>query len=64
MTVRLEGLGQLRNCNDLVRNETSDLPASNVRPEPITSAACPKWNGILWYRELTLRRMRILDHIL
>jgi hypothetical protein len=32
--VRLEGLGQLKKCNDLIGNHTRDLPACNIAPQP------------------------------
>jgi hypothetical protein len=32
--VRLEGLGQMKNPNDLIRIRTRDLPACSVLPQP------------------------------
>jgi hypothetical protein len=34
--VRLEGLGQLNNSNDLIENLTRDLPACSIVPELTT----------------------------
>jgi hypothetical protein len=32
--VRLEGLGQLKKSNDLIRTQTRDLPACSIMPQP------------------------------
>jgi hypothetical protein len=37
--VRLEGLGQLKNSDDLIGNRTRDLPACSVVPQP-TALPC------------------------
>jgi hypothetical protein len=40
--VRLEGLGLLRKSNYLNRNQTRDLPAYNIVPQPATLPRDPK----------------------
>jgi hypothetical protein len=39
--VRLEGLGQLKKSNDLTGNQTRDLSACNVMPQPTTLPRAP-----------------------
>jgi hypothetical protein len=34
--VRLEGLGNLKKCSDLIGNRTRDLPACSIVPQPTT----------------------------
>jgi hypothetical protein len=34
--VRLEGLGQLKKSNDLIANQTRDLPACGIVPQSST----------------------------
>jgi hypothetical protein len=33
--VRLEGLGELQKCSDLIGKRTRDLPACSIAPQPI-----------------------------
>jgi hypothetical protein len=44
--VQLEGLGQLKNPNDLIRNQTRDLPACSIVSQPTTlpQALFVKWH--------------------
>jgi hypothetical protein len=44
--VRLEGLGQLIKCNDLIRNRTRYLPACSIMPQPTT---LPRTFLSLWF---------------
>jgi hypothetical protein len=39
--VRLEGLGQLKNLSDLIRNGTRDHPAGSIVPQPTTLPRAP-----------------------
>jgi hypothetical protein len=43
--VRLEGLGQFKECNDLVRNRTRQLPACSIVPQPATLTRAPAKTG-------------------
>jgi hypothetical protein len=40
--VRLEGLGQLKKCNDLIGNETHNLLACSTVPQPTVILHAPK----------------------
>jgi hypothetical protein len=40
--VRLEGLGQLKNSNDLIGNRTHDFPACSIMPEATTLPRAPR----------------------
>jgi hypothetical protein len=55
-TARLEGLGQLKKSNDLIRNRTRGLPACSIVPQPTTLPRAPYSNVVyekfvLWYSE-------------
>jgi hypothetical protein len=52
--MRLEGLGQLKQLNDLIDNRTRDLPACSIVPQPTTLPGAPP--GI--YRERTTETTR------
>jgi hypothetical protein len=39
--VRLERVGQSKKSNDLVANQTRDLPVCNIVPEPTTPPRAP-----------------------
>jgi hypothetical protein len=43
--VRLEGLGELKISNDLVGNQTRELPACSTVPEPTTLPRAPSQNS-------------------
>jgi hypothetical protein len=43
----LEGLGKLKKFNDLIRNETHDLPACSIMPQPITLLHAPVLKGAI-----------------
>jgi hypothetical protein len=43
--VRLEGLGQFKERNDLVRNRTRQLPACSTVPQPTTLLRAPAKTG-------------------
>jgi hypothetical protein len=45
--VRLEGLGKLKTYNDLIGNQTRDLPACSIVPQPSTLQRAPRLAGIL-----------------
>jgi hypothetical protein len=38
---RLEGLGKLKNSNDLIGTRNRDLPASSIVPKPTTLPRAP-----------------------
>jgi hypothetical protein len=44
--VQLEELGKLKKCSDLIGNETRDLPACNIVPQPTELALAPKISSV------------------
>jgi hypothetical protein len=46
--VRLEGLGQLKNSNDLIGTRTRDLPACSIVPQPTTLPHAPPGTPIIY----------------
>jgi hypothetical protein len=44
--VRPEGLGKMKKSNDLIENQTRDLPACKTVPLPITLPRAPRLKGV------------------
>jgi hypothetical protein len=55
--VRLEGLGQWENFNDLIGNRTRDLPACSIAPQPTTLLRTPL-KMIMTYTDSTIKTDR------
>jgi hypothetical protein len=54
--VRLEGLGKLRNFNDLFWNRTRDLPACSILPQPTTIPCSPTYSEIKIIRDSSMNK--------